>query len=268
MTQHLKGVALALAAALGGASLGLWASQPVSTAPASASTRPASASTPAALASCAPGQPTVTVDGYGSAEGPPDEMTLSLGAHSDALTAQAAISANAAKAQALVAVLAAAGVPKSEVQTSNLSVQPNYNEQGQITGYGVDDDLTVTLRGAAQLAEAGQVIDDAGRAAGDALRIDGITFSLSNNSSLMAVARAEAVSQARAQAGAMASAAGESLGAVCSLHDESQQSTPPPWQALGAAVPAATRTPVEPGSLQVTAQVSAVFALAPSPPAA
>ncbi|MDA8300841.1 MAG: SIMPL domain-containing protein [Actinomycetota bacterium] len=259
MSTYLKGAALALAAALGGAGLAVWASGP----PAPVSASPAITST---NATCRAGEPTVTVDGYGTAKAPPDEMTISLGSHTSASTASAALAANASKAQAIVGVLVAAGVPKAQIQTSNLSVAPNYNQKGEITGYQVDNDLTVTLLGSSELPKAGPVIDAAGRAAGNSLRVNGISFSLSNGSAVMAAARRQAVRQARAQAAAMASAAGETLGPLCSLQDKSQSSTPPPQPltALPAGAPSST-TPVEPGSEQVSADVEAVFALQPAP---
>lgn len=266
MSSYQRATALALAGALAGAGLALWASQP----PARASASPATTSTSTSnststTAACRTGQPTVTVDGYGTAKASPNEMTVLLGVHTLAPTAVAAMASNAAKAQALIGVLVTAAVPKAQIQTSNLSVNANYNQKGQITGYQVDNDLTVTLLGPAELGKAGQVIDAAGRAAGNAVRVDGISFSLSNNSALMAQARQEAVRQARTQATAMASAANETLGPLCSLQDQSQPSTPPPQNFVvpAAGVPAPS-TPLEPGSEQVSAQVEAVFALQPA----
>ena len=258
MSTYWKGAAVALVAALGGASLGVWASEPVppvSASPTNASPNP----------TCRTGEPTVTVDGYGTAEAPPDEMTISLGSHTSAPTAEAALVANASKAQAIVDVLGAAGVPKAQIQTSNLSVAPNYNQKGEIAGYQVDNDLTVTLLGSAQLSKAGLVIDSAGRAAGNSFRVDGISFSLSNTSAVMAAARRQAVRQAMAQAAAMASAAGRTLGLLCSLQDKSQSSTPPPVHMLPAGAPSSI-TPVQTGSEQVSADVEAVFVLQPAPP--
>jgi len=220
--------------------------------------------------SCGANRPSVSVEGTATVQGTPDELTVSLGAHTSAPTAEAALAANAAKAQALVRVLTAAGVAKSNIQTTNLSVQPNYGSKGEITGYEVDDDLTVTLLGPSALNAAGSVIDAAGKAAGNALRIDGISFSLSNASALMAQARQAAVRDAKSQAAAMAAGAGEALGPICSLQDQSQASPPPTVLPFALPVPRASTTPVEPGSLQVTATVMAVFALVPpaGPPAA
>jgi uncharacterized protein YggE len=261
MNTYWRGATLALTAALGGAGLALWASEPP--APVSASSAIASSN-----ATCRAGEPTVTVDGDGTATAPPDEMTLSLRSHTSAPSAEVAMATNATKAQAIVGVFIAAGVPKAQIQTSDLSVEPNYNQEGEVSGYQVDDGITVTLLGSAELSKAGQVIDAAGRAARNSFRVDGISFSLSNDSAVMATARQEAVAQARAQAAAMASAAGEALGPLCSLQDESQPSIPPyqPAAALPAGAPSSP-TPVEPGSEQVSADVKAVFSLQPSPPA-
>ena len=137
MSSYQRATALALAGALAGAGLALWASQPparASASPATTSTSTSNSST-STTAACRTGQPTVTVDGYGTAKASPNEMTVLLGVHTLAPTAVAAMASNAAKAQALIGVLVTAAVPKAQIQTSNLSVNANYNQKGQITGY-------------------------------------------------------------------------------------------------------------------------------------
>jgi uncharacterized protein len=209
---------------------------------------------------CQSGLPTVSVQGYGSVEGTPNQAIISLGVQTQAATAAAAMNANATKSSALVKVMETDGVPAADLQTSGLSVQPNYNNAGTvITSYQVTNSVTVTLN---NLALSGAIIDDAARVAGNAVRVDGITFAVQNETTLLGQARAAAVKQAVGQARVMASAAGTTLGPLCSLQDNTSAPNPPPvLNDYAAASPAAARTPIEAGSEQVTANVTVVYQL-------
>jgi uncharacterized protein len=201
---------------------------------------------------------TVTVQGYGTAEGQPNVLTISLGVQTQDSTAQAALTANSTRANALISKLEADGLPVQDLQTSGLSVQPVYTGPKQlVTGYQVMNTVTVTLY---DLAEAGKIIDDAARAAGNSIVVNDITFALQDDSALLGQARAAAVRQALGQAKLMAAAAGMSLGHLCSLVDNT---SPPQTDQVGASVPKATApsTPVEAGVEQVTANVTAVYQL-------
>jgi hypothetical protein len=232
---------------------------------ADASAAPASASLSAAAIVCPANASTVTVQGYGSAEGRPDELTISLGVQTQASTASVALSTNSTKANALIVKLEADGVSEQDLQTSGLTVQPVYTGPKQlITSYQVMNTVTVTLY---DLAEAGKIIDDAARAAGNAIVVNGIAFSVKDDTALLGQARAAAVRQALGQAQVMAAAAGMSLGHLCSLVDNSSE---PPPLTLDTGVPAratAPSTPVQTGEEQVTADVTAVYELVAGPPA-
>jgi uncharacterized protein YggE len=220
----------------------------------------------AVTTSCSPGSPRVTVQGYGTAEGTPDELNISIGVQTQSPSALSAMKSNAAKANALIARLQADGVPKRDLQTSGLSVQPVYDNSGQlIIAYQVSNTLTVTLETAGDFAEAGKVIDDAAHAAGNALRVDNISFAVKDEAALLARARSAAVRQAGAQALVLAGAAGVALGPLCSLQDNTQPNQGPPPVVFAALPAAAHSTPVEPGTEEVTADVTAVYQLGPAP---
>jgi uncharacterized protein YggE len=230
-----------------------------------ASATPARTSLVPAAIVCPTNASTVTVQGYGSAEGQPNELTISLGVQTQASTAAGALSTNSAKANALIAKLEADGVAEEDLQTSGLTVQPVYTGPKQvITSYQVMNNVTVTLY---DLAEAGKIIDDAASAAGNAIVVNSIAFSVKDDTALLGQARAAAVRQAKGQAQVMAAAAGMSLGHLCSLVDNS--SAPPPISFASGAPGKATApsTPVQPGEEQVTANVTAVYELVAASPA-
>ena len=99
-------------------------------------------------------------------------------------------------------------------------------------------------------------------AAGNAAQIQSLTFSFGDPVRVEDEARTDAVHQAVAHAGAMATAAGRRLGPVCSLTDETQPSAlaqNQPYASAGTAQSA--QVPLEPGVQAESDQVTMVYAL-------
>ncbi|HET9059918.1 MAG TPA: SIMPL domain-containing protein [Acidimicrobiales bacterium] len=209
---------------------------------------------------CSKAASTVTVQGTGTSSAVPDQMTLTVNVHTQAGSAQSALAKNATKAQALITSIEHKGVPSRDLQTSGISLQPSYDNSGNITGYQVDDTVTVTVNG---LAKAGSIIDAAVSAAGNSAQVQGVTFSVQHQDVVLALARAAAVRQAASLATQMAGADGLALGPLCSLQDQSSAPTPQPEMLFRAAGTASTApsTPVQPGTEQFQAQVTATYEL-------
>lgn len=263
-------VAAAAAAVLAGGVTGaaLLAGTPVRAATAAATSHHAQGP-PVRLTSCGSG-PRLTATGNGTAQGPPDTLNVQLGVQTTAATAAAALAQNSSEAQSLIAKLEADGVSQPEIQTSGLYIQPNYGPgpNPRITGYQVGNTVAMELQGS-NLSRAGQLVDDAAATVGSDIRVDGVSFSLQNDTSLEAQAKAQAVAGARQQAEAMAAADGLVLGSLCSISDDASAPTPEPEYANGGVGFAAglssgagtTSEPIESGSQQVSAQATAVYAL-------
>ncbi len=221
----------------------------------------ASASTPSAP-SCSPNSAKLTVQGTGLATGTPDTLTVDITISTTEATAQAALAHNNNEATAVIAAFAAGGVTKQNIQTTGLSVQPNYtftNGTETLTGYGVNNTVTAMIT---NLASAGSVIDAVSGAAGNAGQINSVSFSIKDPRDLEDQARTDAVHQAVSHAQTMAASAGERLGPVCSLTDTtptSQASSGFNSAAGTSAQPSAV--PLEVGSQQATAQVTIVYSL-------
>jgi len=218
----------------------------------------------AALTATAPaaGSARITVTGVGNVSGVPNQLSLSMGVQTSAGSVATALRQANAAARSVTAVLRRSGVAAPDIQTSGLSIYPNYsNSSGVPSGYQVSEQLTVTLR---RLSTAGSQISAAAGAGGNATTIDGVSLNLSDTSTLLASARAKAVADAKAKAAAYARALGRPLGPVISMSE-----TPPaqPFQPLPyAATPSASSTgspvPVHPGTQQLSVTVTVVFALA------
>ena len=87
-----------------------------------------------------------------------------------------------------------------------------------------------------------------------------MSLSISDTSSLMAQARAEAMTDAKTRAGQLASGANSTLGAIVSITDNTQTSTPPVSYAVGAPE-ASSAVPVQAGSEQLSVSVTVVYQL-------
>lgn len=204
--------------------------------------------------------PTIVVNGTGEVKGTPDTVTITLGVQTIDPSAVNALNANNDSAAALIATLKEKGVARRDMQTSNLSISPNYDKDSHITGYTVSNGLTVTLHG---VSGAGVVIDAAANAVGNAIAFNGIELSISdtNSKSLIAKARASAVKQAIAHAHQLADAAGMTLGAVRTIVDTGSEIPQPQFFAQGLSADRAASVPLEAGQQQLSVDVAVTFAV-------
>jgi uncharacterized protein len=206
---------------------------------------------------CGPGAPKMTVAGSGQASASPDTLTVDIGVAVSGASASSALSDANQRATALTNSLKTSGVVPSDIQSTNFSINPTFSLSGAITGYQVTNTLLVTLH---DLSRAGEAVDAAAASAGDAIRINGLTFSVSNTSTVDGQARADAVAVAAGHARTMAAAAGESLDGVCSIDDSTVSPVYPFAGQLNAAGSHAA-VPLEPGTQQANAQVTVVYAI-------
>jgi uncharacterized protein YggE len=222
---------------------------------------------PARLAVAAdPTSPTVSVisvAGQGQVSGTPDTATVTMGVSTNDASAQNAMNKNAQEATALINTLKGKGVADKDIQTTELSVNPNFDNKGNITGYNVSNTVTVTMH---DLKNAGSIIDAAAAAVGNDVRLQNVALSISNTSPLLAQARAAAVKDAMAQGQQLATAAGVKLGAILTIDDTgTEQPTPLEFSgasAGGALRDAAVPTPVQSGSQQLSVNVNVKFEIA------
>ena len=201
--------------------------------------------------------PSITTRGLGTVTRAPDTVTIVLGVQTRGPSGKGALDANTAKATALINVLKSKGVAAADVQTSQLTVSPTSDPaSGRITGYEVTNQITAKLH---DIGAAGGLIDAAGEAAGDAVRVQQLSFSIGDDSAARAQARADAVRQAQAHAKQLAEAAGATLGRVRSI---TEVAVNPPTGVGGARAPqAAAPVPIEPGTQELTVAVEVVYAI-------
>jgi uncharacterized protein YggE len=185
---------------------------------------------------------------------------VSIGVQSRAATAAAAATENSRKQRAIIDAIRAKGIPAEQIATSQFNVIPEtrYDREGQAVprtlSYLVSNIVTVELR---RMDQVGPVIDAALGAGAN--QIHSLNFGLANADSARRSALASAVSVARADAEAMARAAGGSLGPLIELSSAAYFTPPPRPMDMRASVAMGevANVPIEPGQEVVRATVTA-----------
>lgn len=200
---------------------------------------------------------TISVTGTGTVEAAPDMATLMIGVTTQAATAAEALAANSTATEAVIARLTASGIEARDMQTSNLSINPNWtgydSSTPTISGYVASNMLTVRVR---KLDTTGAVLDAA--VADGANTLNGMTFGLADPAPAHDEARKEAVADARAKAELLAAAAGVKLGPVLTITDAGAMTDPAP---MFREVASASPVPVVGGELGLVANVTVTYGI-------
>jgi uncharacterized protein YggE len=204
-----------------------------------------------------PAQHTITVSGSGIVTIVPDVARINLGVTINKSSVKSVREAGAVAMNDIIAAVKALGVAEADIQTTNISLNPQYGAGSapKIVGYQISEQIIVTVR---DLDKAGDVVDAA--AAKGANTVNGISFESGDPVKAQNDARAAAVAAARTSAQAMAAAGNVSLGGVISITDASP-SFPIWYGGARAGAIGDMATPVEPGTQDLTATVTVVFAI-------
>lgn len=200
---------------------------------------------------------TVTVAASGKVTVVPDVARVYLGVSLTRPTVKAARDDAASVMTNVLTAIKALGIAEADIQTTGLSLSTRYaNESStKIVGYAISEQIQVTVR---DLDKAGDVVDAA--TAKGATDVNGISFEIADPAKAQNDARAAAVAAARISGLAMAAAANVTLGAVVSIADAAAPT--PIYYGLASGAPQAdVKTPVQPGTQDVFAEVTVVFEL-------
>jgi len=214
----------------------------------------------AARAAEATAPATLTVSAEGVSRLAPDMASISLGVITEASTAGKALRANADRMTKVIAALRKAGLADRDIQTSGLSVTPQYDyPNGQppaLRGYQAANQVTATVR---DLARLGPVLDATVNAGANTA--GQVSFGLSDPLTAENAAREAAVKALGAKADLYARATGHSGVRLTALSEGGFAPQPRPLERAYAMAPmaAGAPTPVAPGELNVSITVSGVF---------
>ena len=201
----------------------------------------------------------VTVVGTGEVRGVPDTLTADVGVEVVAPDVTAAMNQASERQQAVIDQLAARGIDAKDISTTTVTLQPQYGENSVVTGYRAGNSISVTLR---ELDAASETLATIVAAGGNATRINSVSYSIDDDSTLVSDARARAFNDARSRAEQYADLSGLSLGNVLSISEASGGSVPlPPVPMAEGAMAAAVPVPLQPGEQTVSFSVTAVWEL-------
>lgn len=160
---------------------------------------------------------------------------------------------------AILEAVDAAGVPRRDVRTTTLSVQPRYdyrdNKPPTLTGYELVNGASVVIR---DLARLGEVID--GTLGAGATSMDRLAFRVADPEPAEREARLLAMAMARSRADVLAESAGLAIVGVSDIVEG--VASPPPWPRMKAErmmLAADAATPVEAGETEISVTVTVTY---------
>ena len=217
------------------------------------------------------GQAGIWVTGEATITMEPDLAVLNIGVETTAKTVKQAREEAATAMAAVVDALKARGVEDRDIQTRSFNIFPQYEfeeiiKNGRRTGhqvlvgYRVSNSAAVNLR---DLDGVGVIIDEVADAGGDAIRINGISFTVEDPKPLTVDLREQAVADALAKADQFASLTGVVLGKLVFISEAGGRApVVSDFGARGLALEAAAPlapTSISGGELELRMSVQAVF---------
>jgi uncharacterized protein len=192
----------------------------------------------------------------------PDVAIISAGVVSRSTTATAALQDTADRMDKVLAALKRAGVAERDVQTSSVSLNPEYrypeNQAPQLVGYTASNSVTVRFR---DIRNSGKILD--ALVSQGANQISGPNLVVDKPEAALDEARARAVAVGRARADLYARALGLRVARVVAVNESGgyyAPPPPPPAPPMMARMEAAS-TKIEPGEQKLQVNLAITFEL-------
>lgn len=190
----------------------------------------------------------------------PDIAIISTGVVTKAATASSAISQAATRMARVRAALKAAGVEDRDIQTSNLSLNPDYrydnNQPPKLVGYQASNTVTVRFR---DIASSGKIID--ALVAEGANQINGPTLTIDKPEAALDEARAQAIRIGRARAELYARSMGLRVVRVVAVSESGGSYPVPPMPVMMEARAQAANSKIDPGEQKLQVNLAMTFEL-------
>jgi uncharacterized protein YggE len=207
----------------------------------------------------------IRVTGDAQVTAKPDRVQIDIGVTTHAEHSAEAAAQNAREVDAVLAAVKKNAGPTAVLKTVNYSLSPAYKYQSGhepvITGYNASNLVQVTLD---DLSKISNVIDSAAQAGANQVR--GIQFTLRDQDAVRAEALRKAALKARGDAEVLAAALGLRVVRVLSVEVAGTPHFPMMRTAMVAGMQAdaaAAPTPVEAGTLDISADVVLTVEVAP-----
>lgn len=220
--------------------------------------------TPAAAQSAAAITQTVTgtrldLSATGEVAQVPDIAMISAGVVTRASTASSALQQAADRMAKVRSALKAAGIADRDIQTSNLSLNPEYsyeNNVQRLNGYSASNQLTIRFR---DIANAGRILDVL--VAQGANQISGPNLMVDHPEAALDQARSAAIANGRARAELYARSMGLRVTRIVSVAENGGGYAPQPPMPMMMARAERDSTKVDPGEQKLSVTLSMTFEL-------
>ena len=201
------------------------------------------------------------VSATGEATRVPDVAIISAGVVTRASTARAALQQNAAQMERVRAALKRAGIADRDIQTSNISLNPEYryvqDQPPRLTGYTASNQVSVRFR---DIAKSGDILD--ALVAEGANQINGPSLTIDKPEEALDEARTKAIAIGRARADIYARALGMRVVRLLSVSEsDGSYPVPPPMPVMMEARAQAASTKIDPGEQKVSVALGMTFEL-------
>ncbi len=202
----------------------------------------------------------ITVSGVGEMTGAPDTVEVDVGVSVLADTVAEATSVAAERSQSVISALTSAGVAEADMTTFDYTIQPEYDYSGnqqRLTGYRVSNTVRAKVR---DIDGTGAIVDSVSAAGEDHSTINGLRFSIADDTTLEAAAREAAWNDAAARATQLAELSGQRLGPATSITETVRNPVVPVRMMADMAMAKEAGTPIQPGTSTVTVTLQVEFA--------
>jgi len=210
------------------------------------------------FASDQPDKRTLSLTGSGAVKTTPDKVDISTGVTSEAKTAREALDQNTEAMAKVVQALKEDGIEPKDIQTTNFSVNPVYEQKAEgrppvVIGYRVINQVRISLH---DIKKLGAILDKV--VSLGANQIDSIEFGVEEPEALKDEARKLAIKNVSENAKLYADAAGVGLGPILAISEE-ESSYQPRYAAGAARMEMAKDVPIEAGTATVEVRVSVTW---------
>jgi uncharacterized protein YggE len=203
--------------------------------------------------------PQISVSGEGKIKAIPDQVFISIAVETKGTNATDVKKQNDATIEKALQFITKFKVPKSDVQTKSISLNPQYDYEKKKRNYNATQTIEILLKTITQYDGLMEGLVDAG-----INRINGVEFKTSKLIEYQSEARKLAMKEAKSKAEDYVFVLGQKVGKAITITDNTQNFYPQPMYAMKTMAmdqEVATRETLAIGEINITAKVNVSFLL-------
>jgi uncharacterized protein YggE len=203
-------------------------------------------------------QPSVDVTGEGIVRVVPDQVTINVRVENNGKNAKELKQLNDRTVNDVLATIKRMGIDDKDVRTEYIRLDKNYDYNTKTYSFAANQAISIKVKDLSKYEPLMNALLESG-----INRIDGISFSSSNQDALESQARKKAVENAQIKAKEYAAVLNQSIGKAISISEFSQQSGPQPMykvMAMESDMGGGQQT-IAPGEIEIKMRVNVSFVL-------